>query len=79
MENEAVCKIVGMGDVWVKTGIRRKLQLKNARHIYDICLYLIVVNTLDIEGYCTYFGGGGLCKITKGSFVVAKKKSLSNL
>jgi len=62
-------KLLVWGDVLVKTCIRCKLQLNNARHIPDICLNLMVVNTLDIEGYCTYFGGGGLCKITKGSFV----------
>ncbi|CAJ2642239.1 unnamed protein product [Trifolium pratense] len=79
MGNEGVCKIVGMGDVWVETSIGCKLQLKNVRHVPDIRLNLISIKTLDIEGYHTYFGGGGICKITKGSLVVAKEQSPTSL
>ncbi|CAJ2658330.1 unnamed protein product [Trifolium pratense] len=79
MGNEGVCKIVGMGDVWVETSIGCKLQLKNVRHVPDIRLNLISVKVLDIEGYHTYFGGGGICKITKGSLVVANEQSPTSL
>ena len=74
MGDEGVCKIIGMGDVWVETGIGCKLQLKNVRHVPNIRLNLISVKALDIEGYHTYFGGGGICKITKGSLVVERSK-----
>ncbi|CAJ2652104.1 unnamed protein product [Trifolium pratense] len=79
MGNEGVCKIVGMGDVWVETSIGCKLQLKNVRHVPDIRLNVISVKALDIEGYHTYFGGDGICKITKGSLVVAKEQSPTSL
>ncbi|CAJ2642124.1 unnamed protein product [Trifolium pratense] len=51
----------------------------NVRHVPDIRLNLISVKALDIEGYHTYFGGGGICKITKGSLVVANEQSPTSL
>lgn len=79
MGNEGVCEIVGMRDVWVATSVRCKLKLKNVRHVPDIRLNLIYVKTLDIEGYHIYFGSCGMCKITKGSLVVANEQSPTTL
>lgn len=35
---------------------------------------MISVKALDIEGYHTYFGSGGICKITRSSLVVANEQ-----
>lgn len=59
-----------MGDVWAKNYLGWKLKFKNVRHVPNICLNLISVKPLDIEGYHTYFSSGGICKITKCPLVV---------
>lgn len=46
MENERVCDIVGIGDIWVETYVGFKLKLKNVRHILDILLKLISFKAL---------------------------------
>lgn len=58
MGNNVKCKIVGMGDVSLETGIGCQLLLKNVRHILDICLNVISMGRLDDEGYENHFGGG---------------------
>lgn len=65
MGNEGVCKIIGMGDVWVETSVEGKLKLQNVRYIPDIRLNLTLVKTLDNERCHTYFCTGSICKINK--------------
>lgn len=79
MGNEGICEIDGMRDVWVETNVGRKLKLKNVRQVPNICLKFIPIKVLDIADNHTYFGIGGICKITKKLLVVAKEKSPTTL
>jgi len=78
MGNEGISKIVGKGDVCLKTGLGFTLVLKDVRHVPDIHLNLISTGKLDDEGYINHFGGGKW-KVTKGSLIIAKRKKESSL
>ena len=51
MCNEAICEIVGMGDLELETSIRCKLVLKYIRHVPKMHFNLISVGKLDDEDY----------------------------
>ena len=78
MGNNAECKIVGIGDVYMNTDTGCKLHLKDVRHVPEIRLNLISIGTLDDMGYHSFFGEGKW-KLTKGSLVVAKGKKFNSL
>ncbi|KAJ4976637.1 hypothetical protein NE237_001743 [Protea cynaroides] len=78
MGNNVVCKIVGIGTVRIKChdGIVRTLT--DVRHIPDLKKNLISLSTLNSIG-CSYTGGGGALKVSKGSLVVMKGNKVNNL
>jgi len=78
MGNSDVSKVIGMGDVYLKTDVGCNLLLKNVRHVPDIRLHLISTGALDDDGYCNSFFDGKW-KLTKGSMVVAKGKKTGSL
>lgn len=49
-------KIVGIGDICLKTSVDYKLLRKDVRHIPDIHLSLISIGKLDNDGYYNQFG-----------------------
>ena len=71
-------KIVGKGDVRVKTRNGLVWKLQNVRHIPSLKRNLISVGQLDDEGYAVSFVGG-LWKITKGAMIVARGKKAGTL
>ena len=71
MGNHGVSKVASIEDIWLETNVGCKLHLKNVRHIPDMRLSLISVQTLDEDGYHNAFGDGKW-KCTKGTLVVAK-------
>lgn len=78
MGNAGASKVVGIGEIHLKTNIGNMLVLKDVRHVPDICLNLISIGKLDDEGFDSYYGEGEL-KFTKGSLVVAKGKKINTL
>lgn len=78
MGNDGVSKVVGMGDVCLKTSNGSQLILRDVRHAPDIRLNLISVGRLDSDGFCNSFIGGEW-KLSKGSLIVARGKKSSNL
>ena len=78
MSNEGVAKVIGIGDVFLKTQGDIKLLLRDVKHVLDICLNLISTSKLDNEGFCSTFFNGQ-CKLTKGSTVVARGKKSPTL
>ncbi|KAK0597296.1 hypothetical protein LWI29_023800 [Acer saccharum] len=78
MGNNAVAKVVGMGDVCLETNNGMMLLLKNVKHIPYIRLNLISTSKLDDEGFCNTFSDGHW-KLTKGSMIVARGKKCSSL
>ena len=71
MGNSVVCKIVGIGDIFLEASIGNKLVLKDVRHVLDIHLNLISTSRLDDERFTNSFGESKW-KLTKGSLVVAR-------
>ncbi|PKI51231.1 hypothetical protein CRG98_028379 [Punica granatum] len=71
MGNGQSCKIVGIGDVCLKTELGCKLLLKKVRHVPEIRLNLILTGQLDDEGYSNEFSNGRW-KLSKGSLIVAR-------
>ncbi|GKU93138.1 hypothetical protein SLEP1_g6763 [Rubroshorea leprosula] len=78
MGNRFEAKIVGVGDVWLETNIRSKLNLKNVRHVPKISLNLMSMGMLDDDDYLNYFSNG-TWKLTKGTVVVARGKKRFSL
>ena len=56
--NQSSAKIVGIGDIRVKTSIGCMLTLKDVRHIPNLRLNLLSGNALDREGLRHTFGDG---------------------
>lgn len=65
MINKGVCNTIGMRDVWAQTDVRCRFLLNNEIHVPDIHLNLILIKTLDIGDYHTYFGSDVVCNIAK--------------
>ncbi|KAL7171266.1 hypothetical protein ACSBR2_036000 [Camellia fascicularis] len=78
MGNEGLSKIIGMGDVCLKTNLGCKLLLKDVRLVPDIPLHLISIGKLADEDYNNKFGDR-IWKLTKGSLVVVKCKKTHTL
>ena len=58
MGNSGVSKIVGVGDICVKTDVGCTLVLRDVRHIPDLRLNLMSTGRLDDDGYESRFAGG---------------------
>ncbi|KAA8542749.1 hypothetical protein F0562_023901 [Nyssa sinensis] len=78
MGNTSHSKIVGIGDVCIRTSVGCTMTLRDMRHVPDLRLNLIFGITLDREGYVNYFGNG-IWKLTKESLVVARGKACCTL
>ncbi|KAA8550233.1 hypothetical protein F0562_001917 [Nyssa sinensis] len=78
MGNTSHSKIVGIGDVCIRTSVGYMMTLRDVRHVPDLRLNLISGIALDREGYMNYFGNG-VWKLTKGSLVVARGKACCTL
>mgnify|MGYP003740606461 FL=1 len=78
MGNTSYSKIVGIGDVCVRTSLGCTLTLTDVRHVPDLRLNLISGVALDKMGYENYFGNGKW-KLTKGSLIVARGELCSTL
>ena len=76
--NNAVCKIIGVGNVRIKCHDQKVRTLTDVRHIPDLGKNLISLIVLDSIG-CSFTGEGGALKICRGSLIVMrgyKKDSL---
>ena len=78
MGNDGVSKIIGMGDVYLKTNTGCELVLKNMRYVSDIRLNLISIRKLDDKDYENYFGRQKW-KLTKGTLVMARGNKINSL
>ncbi|KAJ4972452.1 hypothetical protein NE237_005626 [Protea cynaroides] len=78
MGNNAVCKIVGIGTIRIKCHDEIVRTLTDVRHIPDLKKNLISLSTLDSIG-CSYTGGGGALKVSKGLLVVMKGNNVNNI
>ena len=54
--NNTKYKIVAIGDVYMNMTIECKLRLRDVRHIPQIRLNVISIDTLDDMGYHNFFG-----------------------
>jgi hypothetical protein len=71
MGDDNPCEIVGIGSVQIKTDDGMTHTLKNVRYITGMSRNLILLSTLDAEGY-KYSGSNGVLKVSKGSLVCLK-------
>ena len=71
MANTSFSKIVGIGNLCIKTNVGFTVMLKNVRHVPDLCFNLISTLVMDRAGYCNHLGNGRW-KLTKGPMVVAR-------
>jgi hypothetical protein len=70
MGTTSYSKIVGIGDVCIKTNVGCTVMLKNVRHVLDLHFNLISIPAMDWAGYCNHLDNGRW-KLTKGPLVVA--------
>jgi len=78
MGNGSKVRVVGVGDVILKTKTGGNLVLKDVRHVPGFGMNVISSGCLDAEGYVSTLGSG-LWKLARGSLVVAKVKKTSSL
>lgn len=78
MENDRVCRIVGIRDVCVETDVGCILLFKNVQHVPNMWLNLISTDALDDDGYHNHFGEGKW-KLSKGSLVPAPGEKINSL
>ena len=78
MGNSSVAKILGIGDICMKTDVGCTLVLKEVRHVLDLRLNLISGLALDRDGYVSMFGQGAW-KLSRGSMTVARGKAYCTL
>ena len=69
MGNSSYSKIVGIGDVCIKTNVGCMLILKDVLHVPDLRMNVFSTLAMDRAGYCNYLGNG-IWKLTKGTLVV---------
>jgi hypothetical protein len=69
MGNISYSKIVGIGDVCIKTNVGCTVILKNMRQVPDLRFNLISTSVMDQAGYCNHLGRW---KLSKVSLVVAR-------
>jgi hypothetical protein len=74
----APCKIVGMGKVKIKQGNGNQWLLKEVRHALDLRKNLISIGNLARE-VCISIFTDKVCKVTKGSLVIAKGEKVGTL
>ena len=70
MGNSSYSKIVGIGDVCIKTNVGCTLILNDVRHVLDLRMNVLSTLALDQAGYSNHLSNGR-CKLCKGLLVVA--------
>ncbi|KAK8988202.1 hypothetical protein V6N11_065798 [Hibiscus sabdariffa] len=78
MGNQETSKIVGIGNVILKTNTNCEIVLNDVRHVPDMRLNLISARKLDDAGYMNLFGGGKW-KLTRNSMIVARGNKQGSL
>ena len=78
MGNHVSSKIVGIGNVTLKTNTGCELVLKDVRHVPDMRLNLISAGKLDDVGYISQFGAGRW-KLSRNNIIVAKGRKDGSL
>jgi hypothetical protein len=71
MRDDNPCDIVGIGSVQIKAHDGLTRTLKNVRYIPGMSRNLILLNTLDAEGF-HYSSSNGVLKVSKGSLICLK-------
>ena len=71
MGNTSYLRIVGIGDVCIKTNVGSTMMLKDVQHVPDLRMNVFSTLTMDRAGYCNYLGNGRW-KLTKGPLVVVR-------
>ena len=74
MGNSSYLKIVGIGDVCIKTNVGCTLILNDVRHVLDLRMNVLSTLALDQAGYSNHLGNGR-CKLCKGLLVVARGRA----
>ena len=73
VDNYSYSKIVGIGDVCIKTYVSSTVMLKDVQHVPHLRMNVFSTLAMDRAGYCNYlFLGNGRWKLTKWSSVVAR-------
>ncbi|KAL4324380.1 hypothetical protein GQ457_11G032480 [Hibiscus cannabinus] len=78
MGNQETSKIVGIGNVILKTNTDCEIVLNDVRHVPDMRLNLISAGKLDDAGYMNLFGGGKW-KLTRNNMIVARGNKQGSL
>ena len=58
MGNCSYLKIVGIGDVCIKTNVGSTMMLKDVRYILDLRINVFSTLSMDRAVYCNYLGNG---------------------
>ena len=74
MGNSSYSKIVGIGDVCIKTNVGCMLILKDVWHVPDLRMNVLATLALDQAGYSNHLGNGRW-KLCKGLLVIARGRA----
>ena len=72
MGNSSYSKIVGIGDLCIKTNVGSTVMLKDVQHVPNLRMNVFSTLTIDWAGYCNYLGNWRW-KLTKGPLVIVRR------
>jgi len=71
MDNNVVCKTVGIGNIRMRMFDGHVRTLTNVRHVPDLRKNLLSLGSWEAQG-CKFSGADGGIKVTKGSMTILK-------
>ena len=71
IENDTVCKTVGISNIRMRMFDGQVRTLTNVRHILDLKKNLLSLGDLEARGY-KFSGANGGIKVTRGSMMILK-------
>ena len=77
MENNAICKVVGIGTIKVKMFDNVVRTLMDVRHVPDLKKNLISLGTLDSNGF-RYKSENGIMIVLKGVMIMMKGQKVDD-
>ena len=78
MENDAVCKTVGIDNICIRMFDGQVRTLTNVRHVPDLKKNLLSLGALEVRRYKFSCANGGI-KVTKDSMMILKGERTTNL
>src|SRR3954471_3044101 len=78
MENNAECKVVGIGSIRMRMFDGEVRTIANVRHVPEVSSNLFSLGALEARG-CRFASANGTLKVRKGSRIIYKGERITKL